>query len=410
MLPSPRFMATQRILLVHLANALLLLVSCMGSKKDATIDDIFKQGKIDPKLVPTGVGYVPVLPFFKGLLHPVDVVAGYDELIYVVDDRGLNILDQTGAIKQTITFSGATDVTQDRRLHTYIAARVDIVVGGQSKNVAAVFHLINTAIGSYQIIDTLIHPFCDESRTGTGFRADDEQVKFTGLACTADNTLLVARTGPKNTDPTANPDNTVLKFDPNGKNLGYGNGLNPNSPSLKSVLGLSSIATFAAPPQRVFGMSESQDFLITQADPRKDIEFRTLWIKFILDPDNGNYHSENSQILNFDTTKASNFLYRPYRFANPTDIYAAPDGSGYLFIVDADSNKLYQFTQKGFEGVNPAANSSEKKQQLVSFGGKGSGPFEFDAPSGVCYFRKTVFVADRNNNRICRYKLSTDLQ
>ncbi|MBI3232966.1 MAG: hypothetical protein HYZ42_02820 [Bacteroidetes bacterium] len=395
---------------IYIVFVTVFLSSCLGSKKDKTVDEIFEQGRIDPKLVPTGVGYVPVQPYFNGFNHPMDVLVGFDELIYVVDEDGLHILDQAGRKQQKISFKGATDVTQDRRLHTYVAATVDITIGGNTKNVAAIYHLINTAIGQYQIIDTLIHPFCDESRLGSGFRSTDEQVRFTGLACTADNRLYVSRTGSENKDPIANPDNTILIFDKDGKYVGYTNGLNPSSPSLKSVLGISAIATFSAPPQRVFGMNPSFDILLTQADPRTDIEFRTLWIKQTYDIDLGEIFSENSSLLSFDTSKADNFLYKPYRFKNPQDIYIAPDQTNYIFIVDADSNKLFQFTNKGYEGVNPAATSGLKKQQLVSFGSLGEGPLQFNQPSGVCYFKRMVYVADKMNNRICRFKLSTDLE
>jgi hypothetical protein len=382
----------------------------MGSKKDKTVDEIFAQGKIDPKLVPTGIGYVPVQPFFVGFSHPVDVLVGYDEMLYVVDDMGLHILDQAGRKQQTIAFKNASDVTQDRRLHTYVAATVDITIGGNTKNVAAVYHLINTAIGQYQIIDTLIHPFCDESRTGSGFRITDEKVRFSGLACTADNRLYVSRTGSENKDPIANPDNIILIFNSEGKYTGFTNGLNPLNPSLKSVLGISSIATFAAPPQRVFGMNPSNDIMLLQADPRNDIEFRALWVKQFNDIDLGEIFTENSSLFNFDTSKADNFLYKPRRFSNPQDIYIAPDQTNYIFIVDADNNKLHQFTNKGYEGANPSATSGLKKQQIVSFGSLGEGPLQFNQPSGVCYFKKVVYVADKNNNRICRYKLSTDLE
>jgi hypothetical protein len=29
---------------------------------------------------------------------------------------------------------------------------------------------------------------------------------------------------------------------------------------------------------------------------------------------------------------------------------------------------------------------------------------------GICYNRKMIYVADKGNNRICRYKLNTDLE
>lgn len=386
------------------------LSGCLGSKKDASVDAIFQAGKIDPRLVPTGVGYVPVQPYFNGFNQPRDVFVGYDELVYVVDADGLHVLDQAGRKQYMIPFEEATDVTQDRRLHTYVVALVKVTISGIEKKVSAVYHLENTATGQYRFTDTLIHPFCDESRTGSGLRSTDEQVRFTGVACTADNRLYVSRTGPVNNDPIANPDNTILIFEKDGTYKSYSNGLNALNPSLKSAIGVSAIATFAGPPQRVFGMNPSYDFMLTQADPRTDIEFRALWIKQVNDIDLGEIYTENTGLFNFDTSKADNFLYKPFRFKNPVDIYVAPDQTGYIFIADADSNKLYQFTQKGYEGVNPPATSGLKKQQLASFGSTGQGLTQFDGISGVCYFRKMIYVADKNNNRICRFKLSSDLE
>lgn len=400
----------------------LLLPSCaalFGDKEDEQVDEIFKQGAIDPNLIPQTVGYVPVYPFFQGFVNPVDVFVGYDELIYVVDDNGLNILDQKGTKYQTIAIPGATDVTQDRRLHTYVAGRVELPrgPGGAMINLAAVYHLKNTATGNYEIIDTLIHPDCDASRGATAFRgADDEKVQFTGIATLHDNTLYVSRTGPRN-DPNAffRPDNGLLLFDAAGSNTGFANGLTPNSPSLKSALGISSVATLAAPPQRQQGINTGKSFLITQADQTANIEYRVLHIMVLDDPDAGTSYNETSSLLNYDFTKGDKFLYQPFRFKKPEDCFIAPDALQYSFIVDSGTDSIYIFTNQGIEGVNPPANSGLRKQVVVSFGGPGidgssSGPFSFKDPSGVCYFRRMIFVADKGNNRICRYMLSTDLE
>jgi hypothetical protein len=400
----------------------LLLPSCaalFGDKEDEQVDEIFKQGAIDPNLIPQTVGYVPVYPFFQGFVNPVDVFVGYDELIYVVDDNGLNILDQKGTKYQTIAIPGATDVTQDRRLHTYVAGRVELPrgPGGAMINLAAVYHLKNTATGNYEIIDTLIHPDCDASRGATAFRgADDEKVRFTGIATLHDNTLYVSRTGPRN-DPNAffRPDNGLLLFDAAGSNIGFANGLTPNSPSLKSALGISSVATLAAPPQRQQGINTGKSFLITQADQTANIEYRVLHIMVLDDPDAGTSYNETSSLLNYDFTKGDKFLYQPFRFKKPEDCFIAPDALQYSFIVDSGTDSIYIFTNQGIEGVNPPANSGLRKQVVVSFGGPGidgssSGPFSFKDPSGVCYFRRMIFVADKGNNRICRYMLSTDLE
>ncbi len=393
-----------------------ILSSCdflFGTKQDATTDEIFDEGAIDPNLSPDQVGYVPIQPFWYGFSNPVDICVGYDEMVYVVDDLGVHVLDQTGAEHRLISIPGATDVNQDRQLHVYVSARVDYDIDGDNvkENLAAVYHLMNTSSADQVIfVDTLIHPLCDLSRTNTAYRpSDDPLVQFTGLAILSDNSVYVSRTGPKNDlSSTARPDNTILFFDENGINTGYANGLNPVSSSLKSTLGISAIAGFASPPQILNGMSNSPEFLLLQNDPAA--EYGALWIKQFYDPDVGVVYLENSELTIFDYTKADRFLYEPNRFLNPQDIFIAPDFTGYIFVVDAGKDSLYQFTQKGYEGVNPPANSNQTKQIIASFGGAGIGPFNFNEPSGVCYFRKMVYVADKGNNRICRYKLSTDLE
>ena len=391
----------------------LSLCSCdflFGSKEDDTTAEIFEEGAIDPDLVPSDVGYVPILPFWN-TPNPVDVYVGYDEMVYVVNENGLEVFDQKGDLQRTIFIQGASDVIQDRRLHTYVAGRVDRIIDGITYNLPAVYHFTNTATPSDPLaIDTLIHPFCDVSRNNTAFRGtDDEAVGFTGLATLADNTLYVSRKGPTNNlASAARPDNTILIYDENGVNTGYTIGLSPTVSSLKSCLGVSSIASFAAPPQLTFGISTSRDFMLLQGDD--NAEYKALWIKESFDPDAGVTYIQNDALLNFDTSKASRFLYTSGRFSSPSDIFIAPDATGYIFIVDSERDSLYQFTQSGFEGVNPPANSTTTKQIIASFGGEGSGPFQFIEPQGVCYFEKMIYVADKGNNRICRYKLSTDLE
>lgn len=391
-----------------------LFSSCdflFGKKQDGVTKDIFTQGAIDPNVFPNSVGYVPVLPIWKNIPNPVDVLVGYDNMVYVCDDNGLDIFDLKGTLQRNIPILNATDVCQDRRLHTFVVGRINKIVNGNSYNLACMYHIMNASTsGTPLMIDTLIHPFCDVSRNNSAFRGiQDEQVQFTGVTSFADNSIAISRSGPANDlSSVARPDNTILFFDSKGVNTNYSNGLNPLTSSLKSELGISSIVSFAAPPQSTNGISTSQDFLITQTDAAA--EYKVLWIKQIVDPDNGNSYAENSSLINFDFSKADRFLYTQKRFTNPSDVFAAPDFSGYIFVVDATTDSLYQFTRKGFEGVNAPPNFSSSKQIIASFGGSGSGPFNFNQPSGVCYFNKIIYVADKGNNRICRFKLSSDVE
>jgi hypothetical protein len=139
-------------------------------------------------------------------------------------------------------------------------------------------------------------------------------------------------------------------------------------------------------------------------------EYRTLWIQQNFDAESGVSFGENAALAVFDPTKADRFLYEPNRFIDPADVYVAPDFTGYIFVVDRGTDSLYQFTRKGYEGVNPPPGSTSTKQVIASFGGQGDGPFQFNDPSGVAYLRRVVYVADKGNGRINRYILSTDLE
>lgn len=405
---------------------IMLLTGCslFGDKKNSTVDDVFVQGSIDPNLVPNNVSYVPLYPFINNVRNPLDVFVGYDELIYIVadndenniDDNEVLVYDQKMQLVYRLPITGATDVTQDRRLHTYVAGRFYTDVS-KTINLAAVYHIALIAAGTPQFIDTIQHYTCDESRNNTSFRgADDIAVNFTGLATLWDNTLYVSRSGPRN-DQTgiARPDNGVLMFNADGLNIGFTTNLNPNQSSLKSSVGISGIASLAGPPQRLSGISTSKNFFVALSDQSSNLEYRALSILATEDPDQGTLYGENTNFLNFDYTKADRFMYESFRFKRPEDIYVAPDANAYIFITDSEKDSVFIFTNAGFEGVNPPANSKTKKQLIVSFGGSGtdghgSGPFNLIDPTGICYYNRTVFVCDKGNNRVSRFRLNTDLQ
>ena len=393
--------------------ALLLLSSCnflFGTREDETVDDVFRQGAIDPNVSQQVVGYVPILPIWGGFANPTDVYVGYDELVYVVDAAGLHILDLKGTRQALLPFTGAKKVVQDRRLYTYVLGRIDTLINGESWNLAAVYVMQFTGGGNPVMIDTIIHPFNDLTRNNTNFRGNaDQLVEFTGLTPTLDNSFYLARRGPTNSVlSTAAPDNAILIYRNNLTNNGFASGLNAVSSSLRSVLDVGAMAGFLAPPQLVFGMSSSRDFLVLQQ--RANAEYKALWIREQTSPEAGTVYLENQAMLNFDTSKASRFMYESFRFGKPADICVAPDETNYIFVIDQEKDSLFQFTSLGFEGVNPPPNSGLTKQVIASFGGRGGGPFQFNQPQGVAYFRRVVYVADTGNGRVVRYKLSTDLE
>jgi len=418
-----------------IALSSLLFQGCeaiFNSKDDSTTDEIFEEGRQDPQQAEEVVGYAALVPFWGNFDEPTDIFVGFDELVYVTDAEGLTVLDEAGRRFQTIPFNGAVAVTQDRLLNVYVAARIDTVIDIIDPNITwnlpVVYKLKNAnGAGPLTMVDTLIHPFMDDSRGTQAAQLsrldkdsdiNEELVEITGLTTLADNTLYVTRRGPAN-DATgfAAPDNTVLEFrpvevdgEPTGqmRNVRQIRSINPNTPSLLSGIGMSDITSFIGPPQRQ-SMNQSRSFMIAQADQSREIPFRVLQVIVSETPD-GLVFEPNTSLLNTDTTQANGFLMEQFRFSQPTGVAFAGDGSNNLFVVDAMKDSLYQFQFNGFEGTTPPPASDAEKPIIVSFGGTGNGPRQFNEPSGVAFFDEVLYVADKGNNRIARYKLNTDFE
>lgn len=440
----------KRLLSLFIIPAILLvgLNSCdsvFGTKEDDTTNEIFEEGRQDPNNVDDIVGYAALLPFWDGFQNPKDIFIGYDELVYVVDDIGLHVLDLAGRRFRTLELREASDVTMDRNLHIFVSARDSIEVpknvNGQDQLVKFDLPVVYKIKGLNQngdatFVDTLIFPFDDATLTTFNSQTrrldpdrnrDDqyEKVEITGLATLADNSLYVSRTGPKNNTNSASsfeaPDNAVLVFDreivdgtvsEKMRNSRYIRAVDPATPSLKSGIGMTSIETFIGPPQRE-QFPDNTSFLITQTNqfstPDKNPPFKVLWISAVQTIDGIEFQSTPS-LLDQDTTEANRFLYTAGRFQNPTDVTYATDGSGYIFVTDSGTDSLYLFQSNGYEGVNPPVGSDEDKAIIVSFGGEGTGPKNLIDPQAVVYFNEVLYVADSGNNRIARYKLTTDFE
>jgi hypothetical protein len=192
------------------------------------------------------------------------------------------------------------------------------------------------------------------------------------------------------------------------RNIAQVRALNPNNPSFLSGISITDINSLIGPPQRE-NMSDDISFLITQGAPEQDIPFRTLWVSAVETIDGIEYRP-NSSLLAKDTARAESFLYDEYKFTNPTGVAFSADARGHIFVVDAGSDSLFMFQSNGFEGINPPPGSAADKAINISFGGAGNGPRQFNNPMGVAYFDEVLYVADTGNNRIARYKLTTDFE
>jgi hypothetical protein len=401
--------------------------SIFGSKQDDTTDEIIEEGRIDPSQESID-GYAPVLPIWEGFDEPSDVFVGFDTFVYVTDRRGVHLLDRADlGERRTLDFRDATAVTQDRQLRLFVAARDSILIperNNQRYDLPVVYIVEDWHIGSPTVVDTLVFPFDDASLSTRAAqitrinrsRGDNyELVSITGLATLADNSLYVSRIGPAN-DPSAiaSADRIILEYERNETTGKYQNirqirSLSPVTPSLASGVEVSSIATLVSPPQRDI-FTDDRSFLITQTGTEVEIPFRVLWINAVETTD-GLVFQSNGDLLARDTTAADSFLYDPFKFSRPVDVAFAGDETRFIFVVDADKHRLYQFQANGQEGVTPPVGADDRtKRIIVSFGGLGRGPKQFNEPSGVAYFNRVVYVADKGNNRVTRFKLTTDFE
>ncbi len=409
---------TYPVILMVVALCMAGCDSFFGAKSDDTTEEIFREGRIDPSLLDE-VGYVPLNPFYTQgldgpLQNPKDVYVGYDSFIYVVDDIGLHVLDLAGRPVAIHPLDRPTSVIQDRRLHVYVTAKRDTVLDGTSWNLPVIYRFSGLSSGTRQTEHIIWHPFDDDSRkfNRRDPLATDEEVEFTGVAILHDNRVYVSRKGPVNLiNSPILPHNAVMEFSTDGINTRTISALNPNNQSLRSAINPSSVLTYFHPPQRV-GFPKNDNFIVAQSPgDAPGLRFAILGIQSIETPDGIIFRPDTDLIRSAGNPESGDgFMYEEFKFANPSDLAFAGDGSNYIFALDAGHDSLFVFTSAGIEGVAPPPGSSASIPVVVSFGGTGDGPLQFDNPQGVAYFDRVVYVADAGNNRISRFKLNTDFE
>src|SRR5690606_5507171 len=103
--------------LAYTITLFMLVISLTGCEKyfgDKTDIDFIEV----PEFQAREVAYVPVFPFIDGFVYPTDVLAGFDELIYVVDSGTQSIYAFDESLRELgrIEIPGVRKVVQDRSL------------------------------------------------------------------------------------------------------------------------------------------------------------------------------------------------------------------------------------------------------------------------------------------------------
>ncbi|MEQ8360714.1 MAG: hypothetical protein RH860_14580 [Cytophagales bacterium] len=360
------------------------------------------------------VAYVPILPTIEGFGNPTDIIAGFDQLIYVVDSSSSEVIAYDFSLVEIgrRVIPGAKAIAQGRDLTLFVLGIKDTTVSNVDYRLDAIYKL-NTNPNqdvSYEGLENaiiekvIVHPFYLTSSLGKG-KDLLEQVKFNDITIMANGEYYVTRNGPINDlNQFGGPDDAVLIFNRDDR---FVSGINVSttvsgnrSDFFKKPFG---ITNSNQPPQRIQEV-QNYDFIFTSNDPNTVL--KTQIIDFIATENELGYIGLNLPVG--DTSRADGFLYTPDRFANPKRPVITGDGTNYLIIPDALKDSVYLFTLTGLEGVQSPPGSSSNKNINVSFGGSGSGLSEFNRPTAVAYIDKILFVADAGNGRILRFKLTTD--
>ncbi|MBC8145780.1 MAG: hypothetical protein H7X80_09340 [bacterium] len=313
----------------------------------------------------TDTSYVMVSPAWTGFEAPEDVLVGREPFIYVADtgNDAIVMLDLAGrVVGRSKRIKRPVAIAQDYRFNLLVAGELDTTIGGTAVTIGAIFR-IDLASAQHDISRALITTLYLEPAKANR--------RFTGIGALPDNTYLASRVGPLNTSPV-DPDVSIIRIANNGTLISPVSSVSPVGNAINSIGGLSSL----------FVPDDSRNFAITQTD--REQQFRVQIFSYFSGSEGEGWRPAMQPSFN------DGDLMTVERFDQPHDI--AYDRFGNIYVVDAARDSIYKFNTQG------------REFSRQSFGGDGV----LSAPHGVAHFDRTLFVADTGNDRIVRFRLTTD--
>ena len=350
----------KHIKIIFFTAIILSIISC-NDKFDITQFDTDNPGNIAGDTI-----YIKLNPDWEGFNHPEDVMIGREPLIYVADTDNDQIvmLNLDGQRLSSRSLKHPVAIAQDYKLNLIVCAQFDTL--GQS--FSAVYK-IDLVASNHDLATAPIKRILPQLSD-----LNKPERKYTGAAVFYDNSYLIARTGPNNSN-LIDPDNSLLRFETKNDGLvdtliGRVPLLSPTSTGILSVNNVSCIKSFN---KRNF------DIVVNLVGENS---FKTQWFRYVSSQDFTGYEN--------NLTPAASDLMSPGFFSQPQG--SEIDPSGNIFVAESTNDSVYKFNSYG--------------DLLLGFGGARV----FSEPYAVAYFDKILYVADRGNNRIQRFILSTDAQ
>lgn len=391
-------------ILLILLPALLSCDKFFGEKTDLGFIDV-------PTYQSREAAYVPIQPTISNVDRPIDIIIGFDELIYVVDEATEQIISYDEALNELGRFyvKGVTSVTQTRDFNLLAIGKKDTVINGTNYSLSTIYRINMAGSNGYglnnaSIIKKITHPFYFKS----SFSTTDAQVTFNDIGIlgsnnpSLNNRYYVTRSGPSANNAGQGPDDAVILFNNADKYIAP---IAVNTSSglyndyFKKPFGLTSLCQ---PPQ--INASTSSDFMFTSLDPATSLSVQ--YIQFV----ETEFGAEFVPQIYAQDPIADSWLNAPNKFEQPMGITVAGDQNRYIFVTDATKDSVYQFTSNGLEGVPPPPASGAVRYVKVSFGGTGVGPAQFNEPRGVAFYKNILYVCDAGNHRVSRFKLTLDFE
>lgn len=390
----------------------ICFASCSFFGEKNTVSDYIEKPDYSLK----SVEYVPVLPYFGEGITPINLYAGYDELIYAVDSgKAILSFDVAGRQIGRLELPNVYFVIQNRKLELYALARVDTLINNTLNYNLPVIYKISQQTGgdadpnkldlnSAKIVRKMVYPFCINEPGKLNNKVALEGVQLSSIGFLDDNSYYVTSSGQQETtkelETTLTRRNAILYY---SNNDGYrGGGYSEGSASSDYIpIGLS---TLVQPPQRA-RMEARKDYIYTASNEGLAIKVR--YVEVVIDPDIG--PQINFKPLGIPTAaEASGYLYQPFRFKKPASVLYGGTSQKYIFVADVGTDSVLVFQENGYEGTTPPPQYTNKKLIKVSFGGTGNGPTQFNRPKSIAFFDRVLYVADAGNKRISRFKLTSD--
>lgn len=344
---------------------LLIIISSCTDKTDLSQFPLTSGGG-DPNVSETT--YVQQSPTWNQFNQPQAVMLGREPLVYVCDTKNNRVvqMDLSGVEIGAKSINNPRAIAQDYNFDLLVIG--DSVVN--TDTISILYRLKLVEVGG--IISNTNPITLMNSNYPTPLTSLKRE--FTAVGVFSDNSYIVTRNGPENSN-SLDPDNALLKV--RGLNsvssVTVLTGFQPTGNGVYSIEKVSAVTTFTG---------ELTDFIITRNTT--DFGFKVEW--FVYDNVKGTYNPKFLPEMDVDILNK--------QLGTPVGV--AVDNNKNIFIVDNTMDSLYKFTNLGVF----------KKE---SFGGTGSGDRQLNGPMGVSFFNRVLYIADTRNNRIVRYKLSTDL-